>query len=74
VVGNRVTIKNGVQLWDGLRAENDVFIRSTLPFASGKTVNFGDRVRVVFPVFFCGGHDVIEKYGGYDSISLDGVI
>ena len=26
VVGDRVTVKCGVQLWDGLRIENDVFI------------------------------------------------
>ena len=26
VVGDRVTVKCGVQLWDGLRVENDVFI------------------------------------------------
>lgn len=26
VIGNRVTIKNGVQLWDGVKIEDDVFI------------------------------------------------
>ena len=26
VIGNRVTVKSGVQLWDGLRIEDDVFI------------------------------------------------
>ena len=26
VVGDRVTVKSGVQLWDGLRVANDVFV------------------------------------------------
>jgi len=26
IVGNRVTVKSGVQLWDGTRVEDDVFI------------------------------------------------
>ena len=26
VIGDRVTVKSGVQLWDGLRVEDDVFI------------------------------------------------
>ena len=26
VLGDRVTVKSGVQLWDGLRVEDDVFI------------------------------------------------
>jgi UDP-2-acetamido-3-amino-2,3-dideoxy-glucuronate N-acetyltransferase len=29
VVGDRVTIKSGVQLWDGLRIGNDVFCAPT---------------------------------------------
>jgi UDP-2-acetamido-3-amino-2,3-dideoxy-glucuronate N-acetyltransferase len=50
VIGNRVTIKCGVQLWDGLRIEDDVFIgpnatftndlfpRSRQPFTPLKTI------------------------------------
>ncbi len=34
VVGDRVTIKSGVQLWDGLRLEDDVFV--------GPNVSFGN--------------------------------
>jgi acetyltransferase-like isoleucine patch superfamily enzyme len=34
VVGDRVTIKNGVQLWDGLRIEDDVFIGPNATFAN----------------------------------------
>jgi acetyltransferase-like isoleucine patch superfamily enzyme len=34
VVGDRVTIKCGVQLWDGLRVGNDVFIGPNATFAN----------------------------------------
>ena len=34
VVGDRVTIKSGVQLWDGLRVKNDVFIGPNATFAN----------------------------------------
>ena len=34
VIGNNVTIKSGVQLWDGLRVENDVFIGPNVTFTN----------------------------------------
>ena len=34
VVGDRVTIKCGVQLWDGLRVEDDVFIGPNVTFSN----------------------------------------
>lgn len=36
IVGDRVTIKCGVQLWDGLRVEDDVFIGPNVTFANDK--------------------------------------
>ena len=36
VVGDRVTIKCGVQLWDGLRVADDVFIGPNVTFANDK--------------------------------------
>lgn len=36
VVGDRVTIKNGVQLWDGLRVGDDVFIGPNVTFTNDK--------------------------------------
>jgi UDP-2-acetamido-3-amino-2,3-dideoxy-glucuronate N-acetyltransferase len=36
VIGNRVTIKCGVQLWDGLRVEDDVFIGPNVTFCNDK--------------------------------------
>jgi len=34
VVGDRVTIKNGVQLWDGVRIEDDVFVGPNSTFTN----------------------------------------
>lgn len=36
VIGDRVTIKNGVQLWDGLRVEDDVFIGPNVTFTNDR--------------------------------------
>ena len=36
VVSDRVTIKNGVQLWDGLRVEDDVFIGPNVTFTNDR--------------------------------------
>lgn len=36
VVGDRVTIKCGVQLWDGIRIEDDVFIGPNATFTNDK--------------------------------------
>jgi UDP-2-acetamido-3-amino-2,3-dideoxy-glucuronate N-acetyltransferase len=36
VVGDRVTVKSGVQLWDGLRVGNDVFIGPNATFTNDR--------------------------------------
>lgn len=36
VIGDRVTVKNGVQLWDGLRVGDDVFIGPNVTFTNDK--------------------------------------
>jgi len=36
VLGDRVTVKSGVQLWDGLRIEDDVFIGPNVTFTNDK--------------------------------------
>ncbi len=33
-IGDKVTVKSGVQLWDGLRIENDVFIGPNVTFTN----------------------------------------
>ena len=35
-IGDRVTVKCGVQLWDGLRVEDDVFIGPNVTFTNDK--------------------------------------
>jgi acetyltransferase-like isoleucine patch superfamily enzyme len=53
VVGDRVTIKNGVQLWDGLRVGDDVFIGPNATFTN-------DR----FPRSKHYDHEVLETHVG----------
>jgi acetyltransferase-like isoleucine patch superfamily enzyme len=36
IVGDRVTVKSGVQLWDGIRIEDDVFIGPNATFTNDK--------------------------------------
>ena len=36
VIGDRVTVKSGVQLWDGVRVGNDVFIGPSVTFTNDK--------------------------------------
>ena len=36
IIGDRVTIKSGVQIWDGLRIEDDVFIGPNVTFTNDK--------------------------------------
>ena len=36
IIGDRVTIKNGVQIWNGLRIENDAFIGPNVTFTNDK--------------------------------------
>lgn len=36
IIGDRVTVKSGVQLWDGLRVGNDVFIGPNATFTNDK--------------------------------------
>jgi len=36
IVGNRVTVKCGVQLWDGLRLEDDVFVGPNATFTNDR--------------------------------------
>lgn len=44
VVGDRVTIKNGVQLWDGLRVGDDAFIGPNVTFTNDVLPKSGNRV------------------------------
>ncbi len=43
VIGNRVTVKCGVQLWDGLTVEDDVFIGPNATFCNDKYPKSGNK-------------------------------
>lgn len=43
LVGDRVTVKCGVQLWDGLRIGNDVFIGPNVTFTNDKYPKSGNK-------------------------------
>jgi len=43
VIGDRVTIKNGVQVWDGTRIEDDVFIGPNVTLTNDKHPRSGNK-------------------------------
>jgi len=43
MLGDRVTVKSGVQLWDGLRVSNDVFIGPNATFTNDRRPHSGNR-------------------------------
>lgn len=55
VVGNRVTVKCGVQLWDGLRVEDDVFIGPNVTFTNDPYPRIGIRVAKYPLTVLCQG-------------------
>jgi len=42
IIGDRVTVKSGVQLWDGLRVGDDVFIGPNVTFTNDKYPKSGN--------------------------------
>jgi UDP-2-acetamido-3-amino-2,3-dideoxy-glucuronate N-acetyltransferase len=43
IIGDRVTVKSGVQLWDGLRVDNNVFIGPNVTFTNDKYPKSGNK-------------------------------
>lgn len=43
IIGNNVTIKCGVQIWDGITIENDVFIGPNVTFCNDKYPKSGNK-------------------------------
>lgn len=43
VIGDRVTVKSGVQVWNGLRIANDVFVGPNVTFSNDKFPKNGNR-------------------------------
>jgi UDP-2-acetamido-3-amino-2,3-dideoxy-glucuronate N-acetyltransferase len=43
VIGDRVTVKSGVQVWDGLRLDDDVFIGPNVTFTNDRYPRSGHK-------------------------------
>lgn len=43
IIGDRVTVKNGVQLWDGLRVGDNIFIGPNVTFTNDRYPRSGNR-------------------------------
>ena len=43
VIGDRVTVKSGVQLWDGVRVGDDVFVGPNVSFTNDRRPRSGNR-------------------------------
>lgn len=68
VVGDRVTIKSGVQLWDGLRVGDDVFIGPNATFTNDRHPRSGNRGFQCLPTTLESGCSV-----GAGAVILPGV-
>ena len=58
VVGNRVTVKCGVQLWDGLAIEDDVFIGPNVTFTNDPFPRSRRRPNRYTPIRVCVGASI----------------
>lgn len=58
LIGNRVTIKCGVQIWDGTTAEDDVFIGPNATFATPQFVRSNDCVESFQRTTLCVGASI----------------
>jgi len=57
-IGDRVTVKCGVQLWDGLRVEDDVFIGPNATFTNDPMPRSRQRLGSVLETRLCRGASV----------------
>ena len=58
VVGDRVTVKCGVQLWDGLRIADDVFIGPNVTFTNDNCPASGNAAFERLPTFVEAGASI----------------
>lgn len=68
VIGDRVTVKCGVQLWDGLRVEDDVFIGPNVTFTNDKFPRSKAHQEKVLVTTVCQGSSI-----GANSTILPGI-
>ena len=50
IIGNRVTIKCGVQIWDGLRIEDDVFVGPNATFTNDLNPKSKQEFKLLYTV------------------------
>ena len=73
VMGDRVTVKSGVQLWDGLRIEDDVFIGPNVTFTNDpfpRSKQFPDvfaKTIIKAGASIGGGGDDSSRYNDWSS-------
>jgi UDP-2-acetamido-3-amino-2,3-dideoxy-glucuronate N-acetyltransferase len=58
VLGDRVTVKSGVQLWDGLRVGDDVFIGPNVTFSNDKYPKSGNVSFKLLPTHIEAGASI----------------
>lgn len=69
VIGNNVTIKCGVQIWDGMRIEDDVFIGPNVTFCNDRYPKSRNKDWKLEPVIIKKGASI-----GANATILPGVI
>lgn len=68
VIGDRVTVKSGVQLWDGLRVGDDVFIGPNVTFTNDRYPRSGNRRFECLPTLLGDGCSI-----GAGAVLLPGI-
>jgi acetyltransferase-like isoleucine patch superfamily enzyme len=58
VVGDRVTVKSGVQLWDGVRLEDDVFVGPNVSFTNDRHPRSRNRDAELLPTIVEAGASI----------------
>jgi acetyltransferase-like isoleucine patch superfamily enzyme len=58
VIGDRVTVKSGVQIWDGARIEDDVFIGPNVTFTNDKYPKSKVYPERFFSIKICSGASI----------------
>jgi UDP-2-acetamido-3-amino-2,3-dideoxy-glucuronate N-acetyltransferase len=69
VIGDRVTVKCGVQLWNGVRVENDVFIGPNATFTNDDFPRSLDHSKPILETRICEGASI-----GANATILPGVV
>ncbi len=58
IIGNRVTVKSGVHLWDGVQLEDDVFIGPNVTFTNDKFPRSKQYLKAFAKTLVCVGASI----------------